>query len=124
MALPVALPGMDSGVDCKLEAKLARNGLFNKAAALVALVGFDILVETPEDPTVVEGYDPTEEGKGLVEFTGGTGLALWLLIFSKVGDAPGPGFESRPGFLLLLFTVMLSVTLISVDDDLDLDLLL
>ena len=115
---------MDSGVDCKLEAKLARNGLFNKAAALVALVGFDILVEIPEDPIVVEGYDPTEEGKGLVEFTGGTGLALWLLVFSKDGDAPGPGFESRPGFLLLLFTVMLSVTLISVDDDLDLDLLL
>ena len=124
MALPVALPGMDSGVDCKLEAKLARNGLFNKAAALVALVGFDILVDTPEDPTVVEGYDPTEEGKGLVEFTGGTGLELWLLDFSKFGDAPGSGFESRPGFLLLLFTVMLSVTLISVDDDLDLDLLL
>ena len=119
----MALPGMDSGVDCKLEAKLARNGLFNKAAALVALVGFDI-VDTPEDPTVVEGYDPTEEGKGLVEFTGGTGLGLWPLIFSKDGDAPGPGFESRPGFLLLLFTVMLSVTLISVDDDLDLDLLL
>ena len=118
---------MDSGVDCKLEAKLARNGLFNKAAALVALVGFDILVDTPEDPTVVEGYDPTEEGKGLVEFTGGTGgtgLALWLLVFSKDGDVPGPGFESRPGFLLLLFTVVLSVTLISVDDDLDLDLLL
>jgi hypothetical protein len=109
---------MDSE-DCKLEAKLARNGLFNKAAALVALV-----VDTPEVPTVVEGYDPTEEGKGLVEFTGGTGLALWPLIFSKDGDAPGPGFESRPGFLLLLFTVMLSVTLISVDDDLDLDLLL
>ena len=59
--------GMDSGVDCKLEAKLARNGLFNKAAALVALVGFDI-VDTPEAPTVVEGYDT-----GLiVEFTGGT----------------------------------------------------
>ena len=121
MALPVALPGMDSGVDCKLEAKLARNGLFNKAAALVALVEFDILVDTPEDPTVVEGYDLTEEGKGLVEFTGGTGLELWLLDFSKFGDAPGSGFESRPDFL---FTVMLSVTLISVDDDLDLDLLL
>jgi hypothetical protein len=108
---------MDSE-DCKLEAKLARNGLFNKAAALVALV-----VDTPEVPTVVEGYDPTEGGKGLVKFTGGTGLALWLLIFSKDGDVPGPGFESRPGFLLL-FTVMVSVTRISVDDDLDLDLLL
>lgn len=115
---------MHSG-DCKLEAKLARNGLFNKAAALVVIVGFDI-VDTPEVPTVVEGYDPTTEGgKGLVEFTEGTGLALWLLIFSKDGDAPGPGFESRPESFLLLFTVvMLSVTRISVDDDLDLDLLL
>ena len=35
----------------------------------------------------------------------------------------GTWFESRPG-VLLLFTVIVSVTRISVDDDLDLDLLL
>jgi len=49
-------PGPDSGWDCcKLEAKLARNGLFNKAAALVL------------DPAVVvDGYD-TDGGNGFVE---------------------------------------------------------
>ena len=51
---------LDSGWDCcKLEAKLARNGLFNKAAAALVL-------DPVEGAVVVEGYD-TDGGNAFVE---------------------------------------------------------
>ena len=53
-------PDVGSGWDCcKLEAKLARNGLFNKAAAALVLDPVDGAV-------VVEGYD-TDGGNAFVE---------------------------------------------------------
>ena len=56
--LPVS-PDPDSGVCCKLEAKLARNGLFNKAAAALVL-------DPVEGAVVVEGYD-TDGGNAFDE---------------------------------------------------------
>merc|ERR1711997_1016798 len=108
---PPVSPDPDSGLCCKLEAKLARNGLFNKAAALVF------------DEVECAGYD-TEGGNGLdegaaeaaVEIGVGTFATPPLTLFSK-GDVV---FLLQ---VLLLFTVILSVTRISVDEDLDLDLL-
>ena len=55
------------GLDCKLDAKLARNGLLNKAAALEL---------DATEPEVVDGYD-TDGTTGLtvvdpVEFARGT----------------------------------------------------
>jgi len=117
---PPVSPDPDSGVCCKLEAKLARNGLFNKAAALV----FD---EAPVPAVECAGYD-TEGGNGLDE--GAADIAVAAVVLGVGTFAPPtPTLFSKGDveviFLLqvLLFTVMLSVTRISVEEDLDLDLL-